>query len=137
MLPIANPELPLLRYASLLGTHSVLLLFSAFYLPRNNLLSPYTAFSPAAPKPNQHYLVAPLTASPQKTLVWTCAGTAVLACWWAGYMRAWVSGKHVAPPGKNEKSSDEAEKKKLAGDKFKVRHLSRTTPTPTRFLFCK
>jgi len=122
---IANPELPLLRYASLLGTHTVLLLFSVFYLPRNTFLTSYSAYpntsSFADPRTQQHPLLAPLTANSQKTLGWTCVGAAVLACWWAGYMRVWVSGsKIISKKEKLDKSDEATRKAKFAGDKFKA-----------------
>ncbi|KDQ09517.1 hypothetical protein BOTBODRAFT_36924 [Botryobasidium botryosum FD-172 SS1] len=128
---IASPELPLLRYASLLGTHTVLLLFSVFYLPRTTLLpgsSPYASAytsgsSYADPRTRQHPLLAPLTASPERTLGWACAGAAVLAGWWGGYMRIWVAGGKIGSKKENDKvgkTDENARKAKLVGEKFKV-----------------
>jgi len=86
--------LPLARYSSLVGTQTVLLLFTAFFLPRSTmtLLGPaYLPLQKSSVDRPQHPFLEPLTASPSLTLAWMCSGVAAIMPWWAGYMRVWVN----------------------------------------------
>ncbi|KAF9484298.1 hypothetical protein BDN70DRAFT_989748 [Pholiota conissans] len=81
-------------YFSIVGVHTTLWVFVAFYLPRTAVLSDL-----AAPKWGeaqissrdrpQHPFLEPLTRNPTATLFYICAGAIVLQSWWGGWMREW------------------------------------------------
>ncbi|KAH7910726.1 GPI biosynthesis protein family Pig-F-domain-containing protein [Hygrophoropsis aurantiaca] len=78
---------PFARYTSVVGVHSILIVFTALFLPQ-------TSFIFAKPeervtdRPQSQFLEA-LTISPVLTLLWVCGGTVLLQSWWAGWMRIW------------------------------------------------
>ena len=88
--------LPLAQYTSLLGTQSLLLLFSALYLPRSTISLLGEGFLPtqqsSLDRP-QHPFLIPLTASPEITLGWVCLGSAFVTSWWAGHVRIWAQAE--------------------------------------------
>ncbi|KAG8982602.1 hypothetical protein FRB94_013282 [Tulasnella sp. JGI-2019a] len=94
-----DSALPLARYTSILGTQCLLLLFTAFYLPRSTTALLGTDFIQNAQHTSldrpQHPFLEPLTASPTLTLIWLCGGVAAIVFWWAGYMRVWAKSLSI------------------------------------------
>lgn len=86
---------PYFQYTSLLGTHTLLLGFTAAFLPAGTvLLTPLPPQQSSLDKP-QHRLLEPITANPVWTLLWLCAGTGACQAWWAGWMRQlWAAYPH-------------------------------------------
>ena len=84
-----TPSFPYTKYTSILGAHSLLLLFTALYVPRTSLLiATLPAQATSQDKP-QHAFLHPLTADPILTLAWLCLGVVICQVWWAGWMRLW------------------------------------------------
>ena len=84
---------PLFSYATTVGIHSSLLLFTAFFLPRTSLViftktSNFPFLQPASSldRPQLEFLEA-LTASPPLTLAWLCAGVFLISFSWGGRIR--------------------------------------------------
>ncbi|KAH7883099.1 GPI biosynthesis protein family Pig-F-domain-containing protein [Phlebopus sp. FC_14] len=76
---------PFAQYASVVGVHLMLMVFTALYLPQTTRL-----FRPAAaPDRAQSDFMEALTANPVSTLGWTCAGLVILEVWWASWVRKW------------------------------------------------
>ncbi|KAI5122140.1 hypothetical protein M0805_000787 [Coniferiporia weirii] len=95
---------PLARFSSLLGVHTTLLLFTAFYLPRSSfLLSPLPLQASSRDRP-QHDFLRPLTADPQLTLVWLCAGVAVIQASWASWLKTESESARLAILGDDEEA---------------------------------
>ncbi|KAG8857064.1 hypothetical protein FRB96_005994 [Tulasnella sp. 330] len=94
-----DSALPLARYTSILGTQCLLLLFTAFFLPRSTTALLGEDFILKAQHSSldrpQHPFLQPLTASPTLTLTWLCSGVAAIAFWWAGYMRVWAKSLSI------------------------------------------
>lgn len=91
-------SLPLLQYTSLLGTQTLLLLFTALFLPRTTVLvlpSVLPSQKTSLDRP-QHPFIEPLTTSPAWTLAWICLGTGVVISWWAGWVKVWHFEAHRA-----------------------------------------
>lgn len=83
------PSFPYARYISLLGAHSLLLIFTALFIPRTSLLvAPLPAQASSQDKP-QHPFLHPITADPALTLAWLCAGVLTCQIWWASWLRMW------------------------------------------------
>ena len=83
--------LPLFSYATTVGIHSSLLLFTALFLPRTSLAvfgdTSNFPFLQPLDRPQPEFLEA-LTASPSLTLAWLCAGVFVISLSWAGRIRS-------------------------------------------------
>lgn len=78
---------PLLRFSSLLGVHSILLIFVALFLPRSSfLLSDLPPQASSRDRP-QHEFLRPITAEPQLTLVWLCIGAIIVQASWASRLK--------------------------------------------------
>jgi hypothetical protein len=88
-------QFPYFQYTSLLGTHTLLLAFTAVFLPGGTvLITPLPPQQSSLDKP-QHRLLEPITANPVWTLLWLCAGTGACQAWWAGWMRQfWAAYPH-------------------------------------------
>ncbi|KIJ28289.1 hypothetical protein M422DRAFT_784599, partial [Sphaerobolus stellatus SS14] len=119
---ISNTDFPYFQCASVLGTLTVLLSFTAVYLPASTSL--FTTLPPqqtSLDKP-QHPLLIPITASPAWTLLWLCAGTAVCQGWWGGWMRAWwASYPRLGFVGRVKEMDEEAKimkRQRESGRKF-------------------
>ncbi|KIO33132.1 hypothetical protein M407DRAFT_241161 [Tulasnella calospora MUT 4182] len=122
--------LPLARYTSIVGTQSLLLAFTALFLPRSTTSLLGSDFLPppssSLDRP-QHPFLEPITASPVLTLVWLCLGVGVVISWSSGYMRVWVKGETSSRAGNQEdvKSSSLATgKSKAIMDSYKATALS-------------
>lgn len=91
----SSGHFPYFQYTSLLGTHTLLLAFTAFFLPGGTvLITPLPPQQSSLDKP-QHRLLEPITASPVWTLLWLCAGTSACQAWWGGWMRQfWATYPH-------------------------------------------
>ncbi|KAF8324085.1 hypothetical protein DL93DRAFT_2092708 [Clavulina sp. PMI_390] len=81
---------PFLQYASLLGTSTVLVLFSALAPPTS---SKWLGFRPlpqntSLDRPQLAFL-NPFTANPTGTIVSVCIGVALVMVWWASWVRQW------------------------------------------------
>ena len=92
--------LPLFSYASTVGIHSSLLLFTALFLPRTSLVifndtSNFPFLQPASSldRPQPEFLEA-LTASPPLTLAWLCAGVFLISFSWARRVRRQAYEQH-------------------------------------------
>ena len=96
----ATSQFPYFQYASLLGTHTLLLVFTAIFLPAGTvLITPLPPQQSSLDKP-QHRLLEPITANPVWTLLWLCAGTVACQSWWAGWMRQlWATYPHQLEGG--------------------------------------
>ena len=78
---------PLFRFSSLLGVHSILLIFVALFLPRSSfLLSDLPPQASSRDRP-QHEFLRPITAEPQLTLVWLCIGAIIVQASWASRLK--------------------------------------------------
>lgn len=81
-------------YFSVVGVHTTLWVFVAFYLPRTTFLADLASLElgesqiSSRDRP-QHPFLAPLTANPASTLLYICAGGIILQSWWAEWMRNW------------------------------------------------
>jgi phosphatidylinositol glycan class F len=81
-------------YFSIVGVHTTLWIFVAFYLPRTAVLSDLAkpqwgeAQISSRDRP-QHPFLEPLTSNPTATLIYICAGAVMLQSWWGGWMREW------------------------------------------------
>jgi len=92
--------LPLFSYASTVGIHSSLLLFTALFLPRTsyaifNNTSNFPFLQPASSldRPESEFL-EPLTASPPLTLAWLCAGVLLVSFSWSVRVRRQAYEQH-------------------------------------------
>ena len=92
--------LPLFSYATTVGIHSSLLLFTALFLPRTSLavfndISNFPFLQPASSldRPQPEFLEA-LTASPPLTLAWLCAGVLLISFSWSGRIRRQAYEQH-------------------------------------------
>lgn len=97
--------LPLARYTSIVGTQSLLLVFTALFLPRStsSLLGPDFLPPPSSSLDRpQHPFLEPITASPVLTLFWLCLGVGFVIAWSSGYMRVWVKGDTSDQAGSQE-----------------------------------
>lgn len=75
------------QYVSIVGVHTTLVGFVAFYLPQSTrLLGPLPAQE--TDRPQSEFMEA-LTARPTVTAGWICAGLCVLQVWWGGWVRKW------------------------------------------------
>ncbi|KAF8893093.1 GPI biosynthesis protein family Pig-F-domain-containing protein, partial [Infundibulicybe gibba] len=88
---------PFAQYTSVVSVHTILLGFTALFLPRTILLLDRVipdidaAQLTSRDKP-QHPFLVPLTASPTSTLACICVGVVVLQGWWGGWIRNWWIG---------------------------------------------
>jgi len=92
--------LPLLSYATTVGVHSSLLLFTALFLPRTSLVifnnaSNFPFLQPASSldRPQPEFLEV-LTASPPLTIAWLCAGVFLISFSWGGRIRRQAYEQH-------------------------------------------
>ncbi|KAG9007072.1 hypothetical protein FRB90_009560 [Tulasnella sp. 427] len=117
--PSQESGLPLARYTSIVGTQSLLLAFTALFLPRSTASIFGSDFLPppssSLDRP-QHPFLEPLTASPVLTLIWLCLGVGVVVAWSAGYMRVWVKGEVPTQSG----NRDDVKSSALATGKSKA-----------------
>ncbi|KAL5513248.1 GPI11 [Sanghuangporus vaninii] len=98
------PFFPLLHFTSLLGVHTILLLFVALYLPRSTFLfSPIPPQASSRDKP-QHPFLRALTADPSLTLLWLCLGTAAVQASWASRVKAEVDNARILLFGEDEEA---------------------------------
>lgn len=78
------------KYSSLVGVHTTLLLFVAFFLPRTQLLQalfePSNVPATSQDRP-QHPFLDNLTANPTLTVATIFVGSYVVQAWWAGFLR--------------------------------------------------
>lgn len=95
------PFFPLLHFASLLGVHTTLLVFTALYLPRSSFL--FTPIPPQASsrdRPQRPFL-RPLTADPTLALIWLCLGTAAISSnvwsWYVSYFDTISYRRNISP----------------------------------------
>ncbi|KAF8336581.1 GPI biosynthesis protein family Pig-F-domain-containing protein, partial [Cantharellus anzutake] len=81
---------PLAQCVSILGTYSLLLLFTAFFLPRSSIYLGIELPEPrtSLDRPQAEFL-KPLTSKPALTITWMVLGAAMVAMWWSGWVRAW------------------------------------------------
>jgi phosphatidylinositol glycan class F len=96
--------LPLAQYLSLIGTHTLLLLFCMTLMPRSTLLFmdlPPQASSQDRP---QAEWMAPITVLPSWSVGWMCIGAAAVQIFWARRLRTWV----MADEGNSEAKLEEA-----------------------------
>ena len=92
--------LPLFSYATTVGIHSSLLLFTALFLPRTSLaifgsIPNFPLLQPTSSldRPQPEFLEA-LTASPPLTLAWLCAGAFLISFSWGGRIRRQAYEQH-------------------------------------------
>ena len=92
--------LPLFSYATTVGIHSSLLLFTALFLPRTSLaifgsIPNFPLLQPVSSldRPQPEFLEA-LTASPPLTLAWLCAGAFLISFSWGGRIRRQAYEQH-------------------------------------------
>lgn len=90
--PPEEPFFPFARYTSIVGVHTSLLLFTAFFLPRSSNQLGFTVTErPMSSRDRpQHEFLEALTANPLLTVASICLGTLVLQAWWAGWVRNWL-----------------------------------------------
>lgn len=81
-------DFPLSRFASLVGVHSLLIVFTALYLPRSSYLLTSLPTQESSKDRPQHAFLQPLTADPLLTVAWLCIGTAVVQASWAGWLKS-------------------------------------------------
>ncbi|EJD07638.1 PIG-F-domain-containing protein [Fomitiporia mediterranea MF3/22] len=95
---------PLLRFSSLLGVHTLLLLFTALFLPRSTfLLSAIPPQASSRDKP-QHPFLSALTADPAVTLVWLCLGVGFVQGSWASWVKLESDNARMALFGEDEEA---------------------------------
>ena len=106
--------LPLFSYATTVGIHSSLLLFTALFLPRTssaifNDTSNFPFLQPASSldRPQPEFFEA-LTASPPLTLAWLCAGVLLISFSWSGRIRRQAYEQHK-PTDKTDFEAKEEE----------------------------
>ena len=118
-----KPFFPLSRFISLSGVHTLLLFFSALYLPRSSfLLSALPEQASSKDRP-QHPFLRPLTADPLLTLFWVCIGASAVQASWVGWLKREEDSARLALFGED----DEAKLKRAAtmnADRMKVRTTS-------------
>ena len=92
--------LPLFSYATTVGIHSSLLLFTALFLPRTSLVVfgdtsnfPFLQSASSLDRPQPEFFEA-LTASPPLTLAWLCAGVFLISVSWGGRIRRQAYEQH-------------------------------------------
>ena len=92
--------LPLFRYATTVGIHSSLLVFTALFLPRTSLVvfndtSNFPFLQPASSldRPQPEFLEV-LTASPPLTLAWLCSGVFLISFSWGSRIRRQAYEQH-------------------------------------------
>lgn len=94
-----DDALPLSLYSSIVGTHSLLLLFAMVVLPRSTLafeeLPPQAS---SADRPQSEFL-APITAWPAMSIAWMCIGVAMVQSFWAARAVGWVKADILKTTG--------------------------------------
>ena len=105
--------LPLFSYATTVGIHSSLLLFTALFLPRTSLaifgnISNFPFLQPASSldRPQPEFLEV-LTASPPLTLAWLCAGAFLISFSWGGRIRRQAYEQHKPVDKTNFETKEE------------------------------
>jgi hypothetical protein len=96
--------LPLAQYVSLIGTHTLLLLFCMILMPRSTLL--FMDLPPQASsqdRPPAEWM-APVTVLPSWSVGWMCVGAAAVQTFWARRLRTWV----ISDEGNAEANLEEA-----------------------------
>jgi hypothetical protein len=96
--------LPLAQYVSLIGTHTLLLLFCMILMPRSTSL--FMELPPQASSQDrpQAEWMAPVTVLPSWSVGWMCVGAAAVQTFWARRLRTWV----MSDEGNAEGNLDEA-----------------------------
>ena len=96
------------QYASTLGVHTSLLLFTVLFLPKTSLFYyaspsqfPLAQSASSRDRPQPPFL-EPLTASPTLTLGWICVGVCILVVWWGGWVRSWAYDEHISGLERNQ-----------------------------------
>jgi len=95
--------LPLAQYVSLIGTHTLLLLFCMILMPRSTSL--FMELPPQASSQDrpQAEWMAPVTVLPSWSVGWMCVGAAAVQTFWARRLRTWV----MSDEGNAEANLDE------------------------------
>ncbi|KAL4076845.1 GPI biosynthesis protein family Pig-F-domain-containing protein [Scleroderma yunnanense] len=92
--PLYQDSFPYFQYVSIVGVHTTLVGFTAFYLPQSiRLLGPLPIRT--ADRPQSEFMEA-LTSRPTLTAGWICAGLCVLQLWWGGWVRKWCFEQSVS-----------------------------------------
>lgn len=100
----AAPFFPFSRFVSLAGVNTLLLFFSALYLPRSSyLLSAVPEQASSKDKP-QHPFLKPITADPLLTLVWLCIGAIAVQASWSGWLKREMQSARVALFGEDDEA---------------------------------
>lgn len=81
------PYFPLLRFCSLLGVHTTLLLFTALYLPRSTFLISSVPPQASSRDRPEHAFLRALSADATLTLTWLCLGAAFVQGSWASWIK--------------------------------------------------
>ena len=133
MSKVARP-LHFFSYATTVGIHSSLLLFTALFLPRTSLVVfngtsnfPFRQPASSLDRPQPEFLEA-LTTSPPLTLAWLCAGVFLLSFSWGGRIRRQAYEQPI------NKTDFEAKKEEMEWQKQSavVRlHYSRSFSSPS------
>ncbi len=96
--------LPLAQYVSLVGTHTLLLLFCMVFMPRStSLFMELPAQASSQDRPQAEWM-APITVLPSWSVGWMCLGAAAVQMFWAGKLRNGV----LQDEGKTDTKLDEA-----------------------------
>jgi len=111
--------LPLFSYATTVGIHSSLLLFTALFLPRTSLAIfnktsnfPFLQAASSLDRPQPEFLEV-LTASPSLTVAWLCAGVFLISFSWGGRIRRQAYEQHKPV----DKTDFEAKKEEMEWQK--------------------
>lgn len=93
---------PFARFISLLSVHTILLVFTAGWLPRSTLLLTTLPSQASSKDKPQHPFLHPLTADPLLTVAWLCAGFAVTQVVWAAMMKREIEASRRELYGEDE-----------------------------------
>lgn len=107
-----NLDFPLARFASLVGVHTTLILFTALFLPRSSYLITSLPSQASSKDRPQHPFLQPITADPLLTLTWLCFGAAVVQVSWAGWLKSERDEARIHIFGEDD---EEKLKRKLKG----------------------
>ncbi|KIM24902.1 hypothetical protein M408DRAFT_331565 [Serendipita vermifera MAFF 305830] len=97
---------PLGQYLSMVGTHTLFLLFCIVFMPRSTFFfmeMPHQASSQDRP---QAEWMAPITVLPSWSVAWMCAGAAAVQMSWARKIRTWI----LEDEGNAEAKAEEAKR---------------------------
>ncbi|KLO13285.1 hypothetical protein SCHPADRAFT_852771 [Schizopora paradoxa] len=95
---------PFSRFSSLLGVHSLLVIFTAGWLPRSSkYLGSLPPQASSKDRP-QHPFLHPITADPLLTLGWLCIGILAVNATWAPFMKREIQYSRIALYGEDEEA---------------------------------